>query len=519
MIRDKAMKAMMIDKVTYRFNMWRVKMRYHKVLGNHSSRAIVAVIAAMLVAICIGIPGTAVAAVEWGVQSTETTWTGSGTASRANFLTLPYPTGVTNVRVIAIGHREGNTAGSMRFGLYHDTDGDPTNGGTSLCEDMGSRTNVGTNTWNWHALSNPYDWSSGYVYPIFNTTGCTGTYSYNTGGNNMGDNDNDYGNYNVGTVADCSVAYGSTLNMTGMGAQTITYGQNVVYVRYPSISTVSDTTPNPGQTGIVISGAGFETQNQYNGTSFGSVFTGTTSKLWLTNNINWGSETVKVAQTITNWTDTSVTFTCAQGGLSFGTVYLFVENSDGEINGPGTSNTGYAITLTNPSDPATTTGTLSVNSQTDTSFALNATYTGDDAPNDDNNCSMQYQDGSWLDITNEVVTRASKQWDGSVTAILKPGTTYNVQATFTDAQGVSGTNPLTTTATTTYLGLGDCHQRSGCAGTGQCAGRFDEFRHGQQRYRTIPIQRRRRLDALWLGRGREGQPVHGHKRPVPQHEL
>jgi len=319
---------------------------------------------------------------------------------------------------------------------------------------MGSRTNVGTNTWNWHALSNPYDWSSGYVYPIFNTTGCTGTYSYNTGGNNMGDNDNDYGNYNVGTVADCSVAYGSTLNMTGMGAQTITYGQNVVYVRYPSISTVSDTTPNPGQTGIVISGAGFETQNQYNGTSFGSVFTGTTSKLWLTNNINWGSETVKVAQTITNWTDTSVTFTCAQGGLSFGTVYLFVENSDGEINGPGTSNTGYAITLTNPSDPATTTGTLSVNSQTDTSFALNATYTGDDAPNDDNNCSMQYQDGSWLDITNEVVTRASKQWDGSVTAILKPGTTYNVQATFTDAQGVSGTNPLTTTATTTYLGLG-----------------------------------------------------------------
>lgn len=84
---------------------------------------------------------------------------------------------------------------------------------------------------------------------------------------------------------------------------------------------VTDVQPDP----LVEDGGGTVT-----GTDFG-VVQGT---LWVTNNVAWGEESVKVEQVAGPWTDTEIDFTAALDGLPFwpASAWLYVENACGRAN-------------------------------------------------------------------------------------------------------------------------------------------------------------------------------------------
>jgi len=99
-----------------------------------------------------------------------------------------------------------------------------------------------------------------------------------------------------------------------------------------------------------------------------------------------------------------------------------------------------------------TTGTLSTSSVTDTSFAITATYTGDS--NTNSTCVIQYKEVGTDTWTSPTVTtnRGSTNFTASATGLTQ-GTVYDVKATYSDANGVTGTNPKTTTVTTSLKGI------------------------------------------------------------------
>ncbi len=90
----------------------------------------------------------------------------------------------------------------------------------------------------------------------------------------------------------------------------------------PSISSVSDATIEPGQTGVVITGTGFSSS-------------GNTVRISPTDNVADGAA---VTQTITAQSTTSITFTGVKGALNFETgAFLFVTNNVPQSNASGTS--------------------------------------------------------------------------------------------------------------------------------------------------------------------------------------
>ncbi len=123
----------------------------------------------------------------------------------------------------------------------------------------------------------------------------------------------------------------------------------MTYVLYPSIDSIAPAFLNDGQTDVLVQGAGFENKNEF-GTG--------TSKLWLTENNDWAAPGTKVQQTDTAWTNTAISFTATFGALAPGTTaYLWVENSDGQVNADG-----YPVVLNVPCPmpPAEVPGALSV---------------------------------------------------------------------------------------------------------------------------------------------------------------
>ena len=109
----------------------------------------------------------------------------------------------------------------------------------------------------------------------------------------------------------------------------------------PNISSVSDTTLDDGQTGVVITGTDF-TASQ------------TSDKVEICTNSD-GTGTC-VEQTVTSWGDTSITFTSVQGALTSGqTVYVIVTDET------STKSNGFSVTFNQeggggpaPSTPGTT---------------------------------------------------------------------------------------------------------------------------------------------------------------------
>jgi hypothetical protein len=90
----------------------------------------------------------------------------------------------------------------------------------------------------------------------------------------------------------------------------------------PTITDAGDESYVNGETGIAITG-----------TSFGASQGSGTVKISPTDDVD---DVNAVAQTVTAWGDTSVTFTCVKGSLAFNTnLYLFVTNDDGLANAAG----------------------------------------------------------------------------------------------------------------------------------------------------------------------------------------
>jgi hypothetical protein len=90
----------------------------------------------------------------------------------------------------------------------------------------------------------------------------------------------------------------------------------------PTISSVSDATIEPGQTGVVITGTGFSSS-------------GNTVRISPTNNV---ADAGAVTQTITAQSTTSITITGVKGALAFETgAFLFVTNNASASNASGTS--------------------------------------------------------------------------------------------------------------------------------------------------------------------------------------
>lgn len=91
----------------------------------------------------------------------------------------------------------------------------------------------------------------------------------------------------------------------------------------PTISSAPNLTK--GQTGAVITGSTFgATQGS------GAVILSPT---------NSSSDPLAATQTVTNWSDTSITITNVRGSLKYGTAYLFVKDNSGAYSA------GYAITF------------------------------------------------------------------------------------------------------------------------------------------------------------------------------
>jgi phage-related protein len=106
-------------------------------------------------------------------------------------------------------------------------------------------------------------------------------------------------------------------------------------------------------------------------------------------------------------------------------------------------------TTTAVPDNVTTTGTLTLETTVD-KVLYTATYEGDD--NDTMTAVVEYRR---TDLTNwatvvPTYNRLDRVVTGEITN-LKNGTSYTVRVTFTDTNGVYGTNPLTSVATTSTL--------------------------------------------------------------------
>jgi len=130
--------------------------------------------------------------------------------------------------------------------------------------------------------------------------------------------------------ADTSVQFTASLG-------SLSYGTNYLFVRSDGLqenatgfqinlflqhttTSLNDYGIYSGQTGVIV-----------NGTNFNSAQG--TSKVYLCDSSD-GSGT-NVEQTVTNWTDTAVTFTVVQGGLSLGTVYVIVARNQSSLGDTG----------------------------------------------------------------------------------------------------------------------------------------------------------------------------------------
>jgi predicted CxxxxCH...CXXCH cytochrome family protein len=308
----------------------------------------VAMVAVMAMVFVFGMQTVSEAAYEYGWKATpsDATGTSSNTTTLDDYMVLQAPN-TPNMRIVGVGHKVGGSAGDVRFGVYFDTNATPD--GATLRWDSGVVTAATTGAWHWFPVSPKIDLPPNQWFGVTYTANNGGaSYFYDnsstgcavTNGGCLGDS---YAYYQPGRSA------GATFNdalpasyPTGGTSYGYTYSHHAVYVLYPTVSG-NPASVEDGTAGYTVTGNGFEALDEFTGQAHAAVPGQTTSEVWLTQNNNWGSPGTKVAQTITAWNNTSITFTSNFGALSPGTAYLWVENSDGEY-----TSTGIAVTLTSP---------------------------------------------------------------------------------------------------------------------------------------------------------------------------
>lgn len=97
----------------------------------------------------------------------------------------------------------------------------------------------------------------------------------------------------------------------------------------------------------------------------------------------------------------------------------------------------------------TTTTSVTTTSSTDTSLTMSANFTGDTSGMN-NSISVQYRLASsseWLTSNITLGTRVAGSWPFTITD-LTPNTSYQIEVTYDDVDGISGTNPIRVTVST-----------------------------------------------------------------------
>ena len=110
----------------------------------------------------------------------------------------------------------------------------------------------------------------------------------------------------------------------------------------------------------------------------------------------------------------------------------------------------YQLPTATVTNTETTTVSVTSSSITDVSLSLRANFTGD-TTGMNNTISVRYRpltSSTWSTSGITVSARQSTYWPFAI-AGLAPGTSYQVEVTYDDADGVSGTNPIRATFTTT----------------------------------------------------------------------
>ena len=154
----------------------------------------------------------------------------------------------------------------------------------------------------------------------------------------------------------------------------------------------------------------------------------------------------------TNLTGATVTFSNGTAGTATVTATSITVNVTGSTVGTGTvgvtttggsASTPFTVTAA-PVNP-TTVGAMSFPTIAATSLGVQVAYSGDSNAN--NSCVIKWGTVSGTYPNTVTATKGSGVYSATATG-LTLGVTYYFQATFTDADGVTGTNPVTGSAVT-----------------------------------------------------------------------
>ncbi len=158
------------------------------------------------------------------------------------------------------------------------------------------------------------------------------------------------------------------------------------------------------------------------------------------------------------WQDGSVEpstwhFVATDSSLTSGRAWLGLGQLSGTTTARTVSIAEYSYSQTVTGTISTTTGTLSTTAITDTSLAVRASFTNDS--NATNSVNVRYRpvgSSTWSTFAGTKTRVASPlSWTFTITGLTK-NTAYQVEVTFVDPEGVTGTNPRISTFTTTYAG-------------------------------------------------------------------
>ncbi len=321
-----------------------------------------------------------------------TTQNGYGSMSRYMAMHIPED----NMRIIGFGHRAFNSC-NLRTAIYvGGVAGNPA--GATKIFDSGQVHHIGVpgsmgSPWYEFPITPPIDLAKGTQFGMAikvedddpQGTG-SGIFTYLSSGyqpGSLGDSDQ---TYDLAEDTDTTNPFSTSLSTVTALSNTNHY--YVLIVKYPTIDSVITDQINDGQEEIRIYGSAFEDFDEF---GIG------TSKIWLTENNDFQNPGTIIEQIDTGWTNTEVTFTSQFGSLVPGsTAYLWVENSDGQVN-----NSGFPLLLNVPcgTPPAEVTDSLTImpddGMYIPENFAISMDF--EDLDNPVYGCLYSIDDGvSWL---------------------------------------------------------------------------------------------------------------------------
>jgi len=321
------------------------------------------------------------------------------------------------MQVIKVGWR-GGTNGGIRMGIYAGN-----TQGSNLLVDFGEFSYTGGGSFQEFDVPAPYSLPANTQLCIVMKTGTAiGYYGGTTTGT-------DGGTIRAFDGNGSSTSFASTL--PSPSTTTRSYDYYIAYDVIPNLGSMNDTTLDNSQSGVVITGGGFENQNE---------FSNNNSKVYIATGSTWASHGTLQEQTVTSWpndgggSSSTITFTVVKGSIPDGTAYVYVQNDDGEVN-PG----GYAVTMNSSSVPGLTVGTNSAVVNSTSQITVTATFAGD--TNTNSSTTIDYGtsgSGPWTPKCIGITTGSPRV---CVVDGLQSNTQYWFRITHTDSDGVTGTNP------------------------------------------------------------------------------